>query len=162
MSALSDHRSRRSRPVVPAVALIAGLLLFGCTKDTAQDGIVVLDPAVGAVPGESAAIYLSLRNSGPEDALLGAGCDCSEKVTLHVIEDQDGVLLMVAVDRLDLPSGETTVLDPGRSHLMIEDLDAPLEVGAGISVTLQFEHGSDQTIEVPVVALDELAERVGP
>ena len=140
---------------------MAGLLLFGCSKDVSQDGIVVIDPAVGAVPGKSAAVYLSLQNSGTDNARLGATCDCSQAVSLHVTENHDGILLMVAADHLDLPSGETTVLDPGRSHLMLDDLDAPLEVGASIKLTLEFEHGGRQTTEVPVVALDELAQRVG-
>jgi copper(I)-binding protein len=139
---------------------MTGLLLFGCTKGGPQEGIAVIDPAVGAVPGESAAVYLSLVNDGTDDALRGASCDCSETVSLHVTEDHDGVLLMVESDQVDLPSGETTVFDPGRSHLMLEELDAPLEIGSSISLTLEFEHDSDRTVEVPVVPLDELAERV--
>jgi copper(I)-binding protein len=160
MSALSEHHLRRLGTAALAGPLITSLLLFGCAKGTPRDGIVVIDPVVGAVQGDSAAVYLSLENNGTDDVLLGASCDCSASVSLHVTEDRDGILLMVAKDHLDLPSGETTVLDPGRSHLMLEDLDAPLEVGSSISVTLEFEHGSERTTEVPVVPLDELAERV--
>lgn len=120
----------------------------------------VLDPVVGAVPGDSAAVYLSIENSGDDDALVAASCDCAGSTSLHLTEDRDGILLMVAADRLDVPSGETTVLDPGRSHLMLEDLAAPLEAGSSIELTLEFEHGGERTVEVPVVPLDELAERV--
>lgn len=160
MSVLPDHHNRRLGTTALAITLSTSLLVLGCTKGATQNEIVVVDPVVGAVPGNSAAIYLSLQNNGPDDVLLGASCDCSPTVSLHVTEAQDGILLMVAKDHLDVPSGETTVLDPGQSHLMLDDLDAPLEVGSSISLTLEFEHSSDQTTEVPVVALDELAERV--
>lgn len=145
----------------PAVSSVVGaLLLIGCGSGTAHGGIAVVDPAAGAAPGESAAVYLTIENSGPDDALVGAGCDCSERVSLHVTEERDDLHMMVETDRIDIASGETTVLGPGGSHLMLEGLDAPLEAGTGIEVTLEFEHGGERTVEVPVVPLDELAERV--
>lgn len=162
MSTPAGRRVRRSAVVVSSMA--TALVVLGCTnaetRRATHEGISVVDPAVGAVPGESAAVYLSLDNDGADDALVAARCDCSSKVSLHVTEDHGGVHLMVAAEHIDLPSGETTVLEPGQSHLMLEGLDAPLTAGSSITVTLEFEHGGEQTLEVPVVPLSELAERV--
>lgn len=160
--------SRTARTVwfvsAAAVTLTFAATLSGCGNASPSDqagspGFTVSDPAVGAVPGDAAAVYLSIRNQGPDDALIGAGCDCAKETSLHSTEDHDGVALMVPTDRVGLPSGETTVLEPGGPHLMLDGLAEPLEAGDSIEIILEFDHGGTRAVEVPVVPLDELAER---
>ena len=116
----------------------------------------------GRTPGTSAALYVELTNDGGEDdTLVDASCDCAAATSLHVTEDRDGILVMVAADELAVPAGGTLQLDPGRSHVMLEELTGPLEVGDRVEVRLEFERSADITLEVPVVAPQELAVRVG-
>lgn len=143
-----------------AILLIGVIALAGCTHSGASGTITVSDPAVGAVPGESAAVYLTIANRGGDDALVGAECTCADTSSLHVVTDHDGILMMEDTEEVPLPSGSTTVLDPGRSHLMLEGLDDSLEAGGTVTLTLEFAHTPQQTVDVPVVALEELADRV--
>lgn len=150
--------NRRRAAALGAVA-VAMALAVSC-GDSGDAVVEASDPAVGAVPDGSAAVYLALESIGGDDVLTGASCECGAEVSLHVTEDRNGVLLMVATDRLELPAGESVELDPGGSHLMIEDLSEPLTEGSTVRLTLQFDRAPDATVDVPVVPLEDLAERI--
>lgn len=173
MSSPAARPYRRKATVSLAVLITAASALVGCghrgaagetgdgaTGETGGPDLTVEDQVVGAVPGDAAAVYLSIHNEGTDDALLGARCACAQETSLHSTEDRNGISLMVPTDRVDLPSGETIVFEPGGSHLMLDGLTEPLEAGTGIEVALEFEHGGTRTVEVPVIPLDELAHRV--
>jgi len=143
-----------------AVALtVSALCCAGCGADV-EPHITASNPVVGAVPGDSAAVYVELENSGGDDALIGATCDCDAEISLHVTEDLDGISIMTGADRLDVPTGSTLELDPGGSHLMVQDLQSPLTAGSTIDITLHFECSEDLSVTVPVVPLEDLAERI--
>ncbi|MEZ5267868.1 MAG: copper chaperone PCu(A)C [Microthrixaceae bacterium] len=143
-----------------AVALtVSALCCAGCGADV-EPHITASNPVVGAVPGDSAAVYVELENSGGDDALIGATCDCDAEISLHVTEDLDGISIMTGADRLDVPTGSTLELDPGGSHLMVQDLQSPLTAGSTIDITLHFERSEDLSVTVPVVPLEDLAERI--
>lgn len=135
--------------------------LVGATAcaDGGEGSLRASNPAVGANPGDSAALYIELDNDGDSDTLLSASCDCTETASLHVTEDRDGILLMVESDAIDLPGQSRTELRPGGSHVMLEDLEEPLTAGSTVEVVLSFERSPELVLEVPVVALQELAER---
>ncbi len=57
---------------------------------------------------------------------------------------------MVPVDKIELPAGEAVALAPGGLHIMLLDLPAPLEVGTTIQITLEFDSGATQVVDVPV------------
>ncbi len=65
-------------------------------------------------------------------------------------EDHGGMMSMSPVDRIELPADETVFLEPGGYHVMLLDLAAPLEVGDTFELTLEFESGESQTVEVEV------------
>ena len=143
-----------------AVALtVSALCCAGCGADV-EPHITASNPVVGAVPGDSAAVYVELENSGGDDALIGATCDCDAEISLHVTEDLDGISIMTGADRLDVPTGSTLELDPGGSHLMVQDLQSPLTAGSTIDITLHFARSEDLSVTVPVVPLEDLAERI--
>ncbi|MGI9578681.1 MAG: copper chaperone PCu(A)C [Microthrixaceae bacterium] len=150
---------RRSLTVLTTAATVgATLAMVGCSGN--GESITATDAAVGANPGDAAALYVELTNDGEDDQLVSARCDCAGKASLHLTEDRDGVLLMVESETIELPSGERETLRPGGPHVMLEDLDAPLTAGSTVEVTLGFENAEDIVIDVPVVALEDLAERV--
>lgn len=66
------------------------------------------------------------------------------------MEGMDGEMEMVEVGRIDLPAGETVALEPGGYHIMLLDVEEPLEAGDEIEVTLEFEKAGSTTITVPV------------
>jgi copper(I)-binding protein len=151
------------RRVVAAAMLTLGAAgsLPGCAGAGAAE-LSARRAAVGAGPGTSAALYVELTNDGgQDDSLVDASCACAAATSLHVTEDRGGILVMSGADELAIPAGGTLQLDPGRSHVMLEELAEPLEVGDRVEVRLEFERSEDITLEVPVVAPEELAERVG-
>lgn len=144
------------------IMIAAATSLIGATScaDAGAGSLSASNPAVGANPGDSAALYVELDNDGATDTLLSARCNCSDTTSLHLTEDRDGILLMVESDAIGLPGQTRTELRPGGSHVMLEDLEAPLTAGSTVEVTLSFERSPELVLEVPVVALEELAERV--
>jgi copper(I)-binding protein len=119
--------------------------------------------AVGATTAGTAAAYLDLTNSGSgDDRLIRVTSPVAPAATLHVVEDRDGLSVMTSADDgIDLPAGSTVALDPGRSHVMLGGLQAPLVAGARVPLHLEFEHARALDVQAEVVPLEQLAERVG-
>ena len=78
-------------------------------------------------------------------AMGGEGSDTTETTMAGM-----GAMTMQPIESLELPAGETVVLEPGGYHIMLIDLVAPLESGQEIEVTLTFENAGERTITVPV------------
>ena len=152
------------RAIPPRVSAVASALvltvLAGCSGGAGSAAVSVRDPAVGAVPTGSAALYMTVENHSADDAILGASCECATEASLHVVEDRGGILMMVPTDRIELPADSSTDLDPVGAHIMLEGLEEPLEAGGSIQVTIRFDRAPQRTVEVPVHELADLAERV--
>lgn len=157
-------RPQRVRPrlgglagTIAAVVVVA--VLAACSPDAPPD-VVVSNPAVGATDGTVAAMYLDFENRGGDDAVVAATCACAGEVTLHVTDNSDGRSMMVDTDVLELPSGARVEMWPAGSHVMLERLVAPLVDGTSLEVSLEFERSEDRTVEVPIVALQSLVDRI--
>lgn len=132
-----------------ALVFAATLLLSA----SARAEIRALDPWARLQPPSSpmSAAFVVLENGGKEDdALVGASCDCSEVVELHVMREVDGQMSMQQVDRFEIPAGSKAELKPGGSHLMLIHLKGPLSEAKPIHLELRFEHAPALAIEVPV------------
>jgi len=154
---------RRAPVAILAVGLLS-LLAGACGGGSG--GVADLElsnAAIGETSSSIAAMYLTVANRGAgDDALVGATCECAGEVTLHVTEEDGGLSKMVGTDRLELGADSTVELQPAGSHLMLERLEAPLVAGDTVTVVVAFERSPQMTLEVPVVGLASLAERVGP
>lgn len=95
--------------------------------------------------------YASLVNGGPTgDRLLRLSSPVAQRVEVHSMQSQDGVMRMRAVDPLDVPAGQTVRMAAGGLHLMFVGLKGPLAPGDKFPVTLGFEKAGDVTIEMHV------------
>lgn len=102
-------------------------------------------------PGQpNSAAFMQLTNHGEATALVAADSSAAQTVELHTHTHEDGVMRMRKVDQIDLPAGETTVLQPGGLHVMLIGLEQPLQEGSQIDLTLEFADGTRQQLEVPV------------
>lgn len=123
--------------------------------DQSNAAFVVEEPFLrSSLPtSTSAAAFLVLRNqTGEDDRLIAARSDLAGRVELHShTEDANGVMRMgEIVGGVPLADGETHVFARGGDHLMFMGLEAPLEQGALVPVTLVFEQAGDVEIVVPV------------
>ncbi|KIN71434.1 copper chaperone PCu(A)C [Sulfitobacter guttiformis] len=101
----------------------------------------------------SAAAFLVLRNmTGEDDRLIAVRSTLSGQVSLHRhTEDANGVMRMSEIEGgVALPDGDSHAFVRGGDHLMFTGLDAPLEQGQMVPVTLVFEAAGEIQIMVPV------------
>lgn len=119
-------------------------LLLGCSP--ANDGISISDEWVRATPSrEVGAAYLTLQS--PHDtALVKVESPAADKVEIHSMTMDDGVMRMRMMDSLPLPAGEAVKLEPGGFHLMLFGLKQPLEAGTQVEFTLHFKDNAGKTI----------------
>ncbi|WP_019594272.1 copper chaperone PCu(A)C [Thioalkalivibrio sp. ALM2T] len=108
-------------------------------------------PWIRLMPGDMTGGYFVLRNSGDQDyRIVAAEAPIAKVVELHEHAHVDGVMRMRQVDGLELPAGETLVLEPGGLHLMFIGLHEPLTAGDWIPVLLEFADGETMAIHARV------------
>ena len=107
------------------------------------------------LPTRPGAAWLTVRNSGAADRLLGAESPAAERVELHRHIHRDGVMTMRRVEAIDIPAGGEAALEPGGDHLMLFGLEPGLKTGGSFPLTLLFETAGAVTVEVRVAPLAE-------
>jgi periplasmic copper chaperone A len=125
-------------------ALLAGLFMASARTEEIKAGDLVITQAWSrATPGGAtiAGGYLTIENKGNvADRLIGGSADVSDKVQVHQMTMNDGVMTMRQLDKgLAIEPGKTVRLAPGGYHLMLLDLKSPLKQGDQLPVTLEFE-----------------------
>ena len=145
--------------IVVLFALVAVVMAVVSVKlsplDQSNAAFAVEEPFLrSSLPtSTSGAAFLVLRNmTGQDDHLIGARSDLSGRVELHThSEDANGVMRMGEIEGgVPLVDGETHVFARGGDHLMFMGLDAPLEQGQLVPVTLIFETAGEVEIIIPV------------
>lgn len=125
------------------------------TEAAAEATITVEDAWARTSPMDATvgAAYMNITSSA-DDALVGASVDTSVAMMTQVHETTtaaDGSMGMQEIKSLPLLAGVKTELKPGGYHIMMMKLVKPLVVGETVSITLTFESGSTQIVEVPVL-----------
>ena len=127
--------------------------IVGCSPEPAAPDISI-DPAwvrPALTAGNASAGYLTIRNGGGGDRLLGAASEVAGRVTLHASSNEGGISRMRPLeDGLSIEEGQTVQLEPGANHLMLEQLKRPLKTGESITITLNFERSGPRRIEALV------------
>lgn len=146
--------------VLPRVVLVIAATLAG-------GGPVVAEDAPGAVRVEQAwaratppgatvgAGYFALVNEGTEaERLNGAESPLAGRVQVHRTVEADGTTSMKhQEDGVAVPPGARVNFSPGGYHLMLMQLDQPLDKGDRVPVTLHFERAGRVEIELEVRGL---------
>lgn len=144
-----------------ALAVAAGLSAAAVAADASSDkkgpatvgAVEIHQPWARASAGMARAggSFMTLVNTGETaDALLSASSDVAATVELHTHIKEGDVMRMRPVERIDLPAGETVMLQPGGLHVMLIGLHAPLEENDSFDLTLTFEKAGETTVTVDV------------
>ena len=98
----------------------------------------------------NSAVYLTVYNRRDTDIhLIGASTSISEHVSLHRSQTENGMMTMRPLpDGLVVEAGKTAVFEPGGLHIMLKDLDQPLQEGDRFPLALSFENGEVVELEV--------------
>ncbi|MDO9637085.1 MAG: copper chaperone PCu(A)C [Pseudotabrizicola sp.] len=140
----------------PVLALCAAFLLASHAQAhgvTAGD-LEVIHPHIlaPAASAKSAAGYVGIANEGTTaDRLIGIEVPSVHHSELHTTEHSaDGVARMMHVDAIDIPAGETVLLERGGMHIMLMGLTEPLTEGQMVPATLIFERAGRVEVEFSV------------
>lgn len=104
--------------------------------------------SVGNAP--TSAVYMTITTAGAPDRLIAVASPAAEAAELHTSLAEGGIMKMHRVDAIEVAPGAPAELAPGGQHIMLIGLDAPLEEGTTVPLTLTFEKAGDITLDVPV------------
>jgi copper(I)-binding protein len=97
------------------------------------------------------AAYLTVMNHQDQaDELIGASSSLAEVVEIHNVKEENGMLKMYPVNSLEIPAKGMVMLKPGGYHIMLINLKQAPKLGESHTMTLQFRHAPDLTVELPV------------
>ncbi len=121
--------------------------------DTSATAIEVPEAYIYELPPvqKNSAAYLTLVNRDEADhALVGARTPVARKAELHTHINDDGVMRMRQVERIVVPAGGTTRLQPGGLHMMLFGLTRGLTAGDEVELELHFEDGTTTDVVATV------------
>ena len=105
-----------------------------------------------AMPGESSAVYLRIRNGGDSDVtIVSASTAAAAEVAFHRTVVAGEMARMEAIDNLRIAAGETLELAPGGRHIMLSGLAADLAPESALTLRLESESGEVYELEIPVL-----------
>jgi copper(I)-binding protein len=119
----------------------------GSEDDAGDDVIAVEDAWVKASAETMTAAFGVITNTGDDDlTVLSAQTSASDVTELHEVVMQDGQMIMRPKEGgFVVPAGGEHVLEPGADHVMIMNLQDPVEPGDDVEITLDFDDGSTYT-----------------
>jgi periplasmic copper chaperone A len=146
-------------------ALLIGFVVPALAQGAGNTSITIEQPWARATPtgAKTGAVYMTLDNkSGTADRLTGASSDVADKLQIHEMKVENGVMQMREVpDGLPIPVGGSVVLKPGSYHVMLIGLKKPLTAGEKIALTLTFEKAGNISVTVPVQAMGATQDKGG-
>ncbi len=105
-----------------------------------------LPPAVPVRAG-----YLTIHNPRSRAvSIVALRSEAFASVEIHRTRMQDGMMRMDPVPNLTIAPGETVHLAPGGLHLMLMQPAQPTRPGEIHRITIEFDDGSMQTLELTV------------
>jgi copper(I)-binding protein len=97
------------------------------------------------------AVYATIRNeSMSDDALVSVTSNAAEKVELHEVRNENGVMAMRPIDKLAVAAGGAVEMKPGGYHIMLLGLKRELNPGDSVPVTLTFQKSAPVTVNATV------------
>lgn len=152
---------RGASPLVAGVVLLVAMglvMVLACTQtdddtdpDAAPPSLAITDPVVAEPAGPNTALYLTIENDGAgADSLVAARTEVAERVELHETRaDDDGLMAMHHLDRIDLPGESVVRLQPGGLHVMLFEVD-DLVAGDVVEFELELERSGTVIVEAVV------------
>ncbi|MGB3327768.1 MAG: copper chaperone PCu(A)C [Thermomicrobiales bacterium] len=141
---------------LPAIA-IAGRVATTAAHNGEDHGATTPSASPEASPAAmntgTAAAYMTIQVTGAHnETLLGAHTDAARVVELHTMSvDASGVMQMQPVSSgVEIPAGESLVLEPQSYHLMLVDLAHDLTPNSTYELVLQFARAGEVPVTVAV------------
>ena len=123
----------------PVQFFTAALLLALSAGVAAESQVSISGAWVRALPPTqpNTAAYLTLENTGPGAVeIVSAKSNRAERVEFHTTREVDGFVRMEQLSTLEIAAGESLVLAPGGTHLMLLGLSAMPRPGESVQICL--------------------------
>jgi hypothetical protein len=139
-----------------SITLLAALAFAApaMANDYRQGDMHIMKPWSRPLPAVSVngAAYMTLMNTGTvADKLISISTPAAKKAEIHTHVMDGGMMKMRPVGSLEIPPGDTSVLQPGGLHIMLMGLTAPLVEGKAFPLTLDFERAGRIELEVMIM-----------
>jgi copper(I)-binding protein len=118
--------------------------------------LVISDAWIREAPPGSAVLagYLKITNRGTTQATVtGVSADDFSSVEIHRTVMENGMARMLSARQLDIPAGESFVLEPGGYHLMLFNPVRPLVAGDTVELLLEIRNGACLAVNAPVARM---------
>ena len=139
---------RRSFTTLLAGASLA--LLAGCGSASGP-GVEIRDAwSPAAPPGAGALAVYGEIVSQADDVLLSVSSPIAMSAELHSTHEENGMMRMRPVERLELKQGEAVRLASGGLHLMLMGTNESPAAGASIPLTFRFERAGTVSVAASV------------
>lgn len=141
----------RAHAPISLVKRLAVMLALLTAAGSALAEVTVVDPwARTTAPGQQvAAAYLRMMADKPM-ILVGASSPFADKVELHDVQVDNGVMKMRQVSEMTLEPKQVVELKPGGLHLMLSGIKGAVKVGDNIPLTLIFvdKHNRQENLNI--------------
>jgi copper(I)-binding protein len=143
-----------ARAMACAVLLVGLFAAPACAEEVKAGDLVITQAWSRATPGGArvAGGYLTIENRGSTpDRLIGGSAEVCDKIQVHEMSMNNGVMTMRQLDKgLAIEPGKTVKLAPGGVHLMMLNPKSPLRQGDKVPVTLEFEKAGNVKVSLDV------------
>lgn len=132
-----------------AFAFIGGGAIAAGDKPASAVTSLVVDAAWLRLPpmaSRPAGGYLEIKGGADDDRLVRVAGALAQRIEIHSMSMNNGVMRMDRVDGLAVPAGQTVQLAPGGYHLMLFGLTDLPEPGSRVDLTLTFEKAGDVVV----------------
>ena len=141
------------------VVLAFAGLLAGCGGDAATSADLEFTDVWTRQPAAdqpNAAIYGTVTNTGGTDVTItGASVEVSDRVELHEVVEEDGLMTMRERDGgFVVPAGGSITMEPGGLHIMVMGIDAASYPTDALDVTFTFDSGDPTFASAEVRAIE--------
>ncbi|WP_181160134.1 copper chaperone PCu(A)C [Sandaracinobacter neustonicus] len=126
--------------------LLAGAPVLAQMAPMAQPHVQDAWVRLPAVSGRPAGGYFLIHGTAKADALTGVSSPKAERIELHSMTNEGGVMKMRAEPSFAVPAKGVLQFAPGGSHLMIFGLAPDVKPGAAIPLTFSFQSGAKVTL----------------
>ncbi|MBP7777590.1 MAG: copper chaperone PCu(A)C [Acidobacteria bacterium] len=141
-----------TRSLVAAILVLGGLELVSAVQ--AQTPTLTAHDAWAREPmggRNMTGLFVVVENAGSAPrAIVSAATDAADKVELHEMKNDGGMMRMSPVKQIDVPAHGKAELKPGSFHVMLFGLKDKLVAGDSINLTLTFDDGTTVTTAASV------------
>lgn len=95
-----------------------------------------------AVSGRPAGGFLTITGGAEDDELVSVKSPLAERIELHSMVDDKGIMRMRHEKSFTIPAGEKFSLAPGGNHLMFFGLRPDVQIGVRVPLILGFKSGA--------------------